>query len=114
MADVDVAGILSKVRALGADVRLDGGQMIIIGSVHLNGEQRAWIARHRDVLVGYLRTASAGLPPAPSEEDTAPYTWGQFARVLYSQTPNDVDECDWSWFVTCAGKIARRELGEVK
>ena len=110
----DVGAVLSKIRALGADVLLKDGSMVVGGSVHLNEDQRNWIAANREAIEKHLRSASRADAPAPSEDDTAPYTWGQFARILYSHTPEGADAFDWSWFITTAGKIVRDELGGVQ
>lgn len=100
----DVAPVLAKVRALGADVVLERGKMTIIGSVHLNTDQRAWIAQHREAVETHLRQTGGG-----DDVDDLPKTWGEFARILYSACPENVDACDWSWFVTMAGKVVRGE-----
>lgn len=110
----NVGAVLSKIRALGADVVLSNDTMTIVGSVHLNDEQRNWIAANREPLEQHLRSVSRVEPVPPSELDTSPYTWGQFARVLYSNTPDGANATDWSWFITTAGKIVRDELGEVQ
>lgn len=106
----DVATVLSKVRALGADIMLDKGKMTIVGSVHLNGEQRDYIAKHREPIEQFLRAAAESLPPQ-SENDTPPLTWGQTARILYDGCPEGRDACDWSYFVTEMGKVMREHFG---
>jgi hypothetical protein len=110
----DVGAVLQKVRALGADIVLEQGKITIVGSAHLNTDQRNWIAENREAIEQHLRTAVASLPPDVSENDTTPFTWGQFARVLYAQPPENVDASDWSWFVSTAGRIVREELGGVQ
>lgn len=102
----DVGAILAKVRALGADVVLEHGKMTIVGAVHLNADQRAWLASNRAAIEGHLQHVSgAGVV----FEADRPHAWGEFARVLYAECPETVDPFDWSWFVTTAGKIVRGE-----
>ena len=100
-----VSEILSKVRALGADVVLERDKMTITGSVYLNGEQRQWLASHRAAIEAHLRRV-----PGATACDEQPKPWGEFARMLYAACPDNVDPFDWSWFVTTAGKIVRGEL----
>lgn len=102
----DVGTILAKVRALGADVVLESGKMIIVGSVHLNADQRAWLASNRAAIEGYLRDPDGGDGLLDADR---PQTWSEFARILYAGCPESVDPFDWSWFVTTAGKIVRGE-----
>jgi len=100
----DVAQVIAKVRALGADIVLDGEAMKIVGAAHLSADQLAWLANNRAAIEQHLRQQAA-----PAGEQAAEETdlWGQYARVLYAQCPRGTDPCDWSWFVTTAGKIIR-------
>jgi hypothetical protein len=111
----EIAPILDKVRALGADVVLERGKMTIVNGQGLSAEQRSWIARNRSVIEHHLREKriAAGSAPlhVPAADDTPPMVWGEFARILYSSPPGSADPCDWSWFITEAGKIIRGELG---
>lgn len=107
--------ILTKIRALGADVVLDKGKMTIVNGQGLNAEQRSWIAKNRPNIEHHLREQriAAGSAPlhVPAGDDTPPMVWGEFARMLYASPPEGVDPYDWSWFVTEAGKAIRSEFG---
>ena len=105
----DIGPVLSKIRALGADLVLDNGAVKIIEGAKLNDKQQVWIANNRGGIEAYLRSLKAALPI--SENDTPPQTWGQFARVLYGCCPEGHDKCDWSYFVTEMGKVAREQFG---
>jgi hypothetical protein len=104
----EIAPILTKIRALGAEVVLERGKMRIVNGQGLNGEQRSWIAKNREAIEQHLRSASA---PEPSDNDTPPLTWGQTARILYAECPDDRDPSDWSYFVTEMGKVMRSHFG---
>lgn len=100
----DVAAILGKVRALGADVVLDGGRMKIVNPLNLSEEQRAWLKENGALIEPHLHDAGA-----PTFDDGAPKPWTEFLRLLYRARPEGVDQCDWSWFVTKADQVVRGE-----
>lgn len=102
----DVGAILAKVRALGADVVLQRGSMTIVGTVHLNNEQRAWLVGNRAAIEAHLHLVGGA---GGRLDASQPHEWGDFAHVLYAECPEGVDQYDWSWFVMTAGKIVRGE-----
>lgn len=103
-----IAPILTKVRALGADVVLERGKMTIVNGQSLNGDQRSWLAKHQDAIERHLQENAA---PSVSDQDTPPLTWGQTARILYAECPEGRDKYDWSYFVTEMGKVMRSHFG---
>jgi len=106
----DVAAILSRVRAQGADIVLADGRMTLACGAKLSAEARAYITQHRAAIAAYLqeqRDDAIDERAAIIEfEAGAPREWAeQFARVLYQRRPAGVAELDWTWFVTTCGRM---------
>ena len=106
----DVAAILSRVRAQGADIVLADGRMTLAGGAKLSAEARAYITEHRAVIAAYLQEQRADAideRAAIIEFDAgAPREWAeQFARILYQRRPAGVADLDWTWFVTTCGRM---------
>lgn len=101
----DVATILAKVRALGADVVLDDGRIRIVNPINLSDEQRAWLSDNGALLEPHLHDAGG----ASTFDDGTPKPWTEFLRLLYRARPAGVDQCDWSWFVSKADQVVRGE-----
>lgn len=104
----DVATILSKVRALGADIVLDGGHMKIVNPLNLSDEQRTWLTGNCASIENHLRTVEAD----QAFDDGSPKPWAEFLRFLYGARPDGVDQCDWSWFVSKADHVVRGDVGQ--
>lgn len=100
----DVATILAKVRALGADVVLDGGRIKIVNPLNLSEVQRQWLKENGEMIEPHLHDAGAS-----STDDGTPKPWTEFLRLLYRARPAGVDQCDWSWFVSKADQVVRGE-----
>lgn len=106
----DIAAILDRVRSYGANVALDGDQLRLINSRKLPSEARAYLAEHREAIADLLRRERQDAfeeRAAIIEFDAeTPREWAeQFARFLTRTRPANVDEIEWSWFITTCGRM---------
>ncbi len=104
----DPAKIMGRVRALGANVVIDGGGLKIVNGRKLPGDAMAFIKQHAGEIADWLdREGEIEERAAIIEFDGgSPRAWAdQFARILISSRPAGVSDLDWSWFITRAGQI---------
>jgi hypothetical protein len=104
----DPAKIMARVRALGANVVIDGGGLKIINGKKLPADALAFIKQHAGAIADWLdREGEFEERAAIIEFDGhTPREWAeQFAKLLISMRPQGVSDLDWSWFINRAGNI---------
>lgn len=105
---VDPAKIMTRVRALGANVIIDGGGLKIVNGKKLPADAVAFIKQHAGEIANWLdREVEFEERAAIIEFDGgSPRVWAEeFARILISKRPEGVSDLDWSWFICRAGQI---------
>ncbi|RUT32627.1 hypothetical protein EMQ25_05620 [Arsenicitalea aurantiaca] len=106
----DPARIVDRIRDLGGNIVLHGDGLRLVNSAKLPKEALGFVRQHRRAIMQFL------LEEQQDEMDEraaiiefdggAPRQWAQqFAKILIAQKPADVDELDWSWFITTCGRI---------
>jgi hypothetical protein len=107
---IDPAAIIDRVRAHGANIVLDNGQLLLINRAKLPPEAAGFVRKHRTAIAALLRQDEE----AEFEERAAviqydgktPRAWAeQFARILTDRRPKGIDDLDWSYFLTACGRI---------
>lgn len=105
----DVAKIIERIRAAGANVELDAGKLRIVNSKKLPEGALAFIKQHGKDIAAFVeregdfneRAAIAefegGLQRRHAEE---------FAAILLASPPAGCNPADWTWFVSKAAEIA--------
>lgn len=104
----NAAKILERVRALGANVLIDGGKLVIVNRGKLPAEAMDYIRQNGRAIADYLDKETEFEERAAIIEfdGGAPRDWAeQFARVLIQSRPANVSDLDWSWFITQCGRI---------
>lgn len=107
----DVAKIIDRIRANGANVIIDAGKLRIVNSKKLPAGSLDFIKRHGKEIARFVedegeveeRSAimehEGGVPRAYAD---------QLARLLHANPPSDVAPADWTWFVGKAAQIVDR------
>lgn len=105
--------IMSRIRAHGANVLLDGSRLEIVNPSKLPEGASAFIRRHAKAIAAYLdREAQFEERAAIMEYDgglrraDAEY----LTKLLLSNPPAGANPADWTWFVGEGAKIAERGL----
>lgn len=104
----DVAKIIERIRAHGANVLLDGRKLQIVNRAKLPAGALDYIKAHSRDIADFLdREAEVEERAAIIQFDGgAPRAWAeQFADLLINQRPPGIDELEWSWFITRCGHI---------
>lgn len=106
----DPAKIIARVRTLGGDIVLDGDRLFIANRSKLPTQAIQFIEMHAKEIAAVLqaeRAVEIGERAAIIEYDGhVPREWAeQFAQILISRKPKNVDEGDWAWFLTACGRI---------
>jgi hypothetical protein len=105
----DIAGsIITRVRAVGANVEIDGGKLHIVNGKRVPDELRAELRRNGRAVADWLdREGEKAERAAIIEFDGhTPREWAeQFARFCIAHRPRGVADLDWSWFITRCGQI---------
>ncbi|MEW9808578.1 hypothetical protein [Mesorhizobium marinum] len=106
----DIADLVDRVRSFGANIVLDGNALRIVNRQKLPPTAAAYIAKHAKVIAEYLvsdENIEFEERAAIVEFDGGmPREWAeQFARYLTRTKPANVDEVDWSWFLTTCGRM---------
>jgi hypothetical protein len=107
----NVAEIIDRIRANGANVIIDAGKLRIINSKKLPDGALDFIKRHGKEIAGFIEQEGeveeraaimehdGGVPRAYAD---------QLARLLQAHPPSDVPPADWTWFVGKAAQIVDR------
>ena len=109
----DIAKILNRIRAAGANVELSDDRLRIINSKKLPDGALDYIKQHGKEIAGFLERAGSldersaiieidgGLPRREADD---------LAAILLASPPDGCNPADWTWFVTKAAAIidARR------
>jgi hypothetical protein len=105
----DIAGsIITRVRAAGANVEIDGGKLHIVNGRKVTDDLRAELRRNGKAVAEWLdREGEFEERAAIIEFDGhTPREWAdQFAKFCISHRPAGVSDLDWSWFITRCGQI---------
>ncbi len=105
-----VVDLVDRVRSFGANIVLEGNALRIVNRQKLPPTATAYIAKHGKAIAEYLRSDEN----VEFEERAAivefdggvPREWAeQFARYLTKTKPANVEEIDWSWFLTTCGRM---------
>jgi hypothetical protein len=105
------ADTLSRVRALGANIMLDGEKLRIINRAKLPPAAIAMIRDHARDIAALIEAEAEfeeraaileydGGLPRPQAED--------LARILVANPPEGVEPADWTWFCGKAAEIIDR------
>lgn len=104
----DVGSIISRIRAAGANVEVDGGKLHIINGRRVPDELRAELRQNGKAVAVWLdregnveeRSAimehEGGMPRRDAD---------RLARLLFANCPHGTSAADWSWFVNKAMEI---------
>lgn len=109
----DVAKLIDRIRAAGANVEIDAGKLRLINSKKLPDGALAFIKEHGKEIAAFLESAGnvderaaiievdGGVPRRNADD---------LAAVLLASPPTDCNPADWTWFVGKAAAIidARR------
>lgn len=106
----DAERILSRIRALGANLVVTTAGLRIVNRAKLPGEAMPMIRQHADDLAKLIAAETVDQIEERAAiiefDGKAPRQWAeQFARILYSIRPEGVSDLDWSWFITTCGRI---------
>ncbi|KAB2733609.1 hypothetical protein [Brucella intermedia] len=106
----DPAKILDRVRQLGADIVVDGNRLFIANRFKLTPDAVQFVQRNAAEIARYLsddqRADFEERAAIIEYEAGAPREWAeQFAQILISKKPANVDDYDWSWFLSACGRI---------
>ncbi len=104
----DPSEILSRLRARGANIMIDGGKLEIINRAKLPEGALEYIKQNARAIADYLdREAEFEERAAIIEFDGGtPRDWAdKFAMFCISHRPAGVSDLDWSWFITRCGQI---------
>lgn len=104
----DAAKILERIRAHGANLVLDDGDIRVINKTKLPEGAYEYVKRHAKEIVAFLdREGNIEERAAIMEFDggLSPTAADKFSRILFSSPPTDVDPADWTWFVSKAVKV---------
>ncbi|MDB5620534.1 hypothetical protein [Tardiphaga sp.] len=107
----DVARIIERVKACGANIMVDGSKLTVVNRSRLPAGAAEFIREHGWEIAAFLeREAAVDERAAIMEYDgglnrpAAEY----LTRLLMSSPPDGVDRSDWSWFVGQASQIIDR------
>ncbi|RWK79657.1 MAG: hypothetical protein EOR51_12170 [Mesorhizobium sp.] len=107
----DVGELVSRIRAIGANVVIDGGKLHLVNAKKLPDGALEFIKRHGKQIAEFLEKEG------DFEERSAIIEYGggiprsdadALARLLLAKPPNDVSPADWTWFVGKAAEIIDR------
>ena len=109
----DVARIIERVKACGANIMVDGSKLTIVNRARLPPGAAEFIREHGREIAAFLEREAefderaaimeydGGLRRADAEFIT---------KLLMSSPPEGTDRSDWSWFVGQASQIVERSL----
>lgn len=107
----DVGELVLRIRAVGANVFIDGGTLQIVNAGKLPHGALDFIKRHGKQLADFIekegdfeeRSAiiehDGGMPRSAADE---------LARLLLAHPPGDISPADWTWFVGKAFEVVDR------
>jgi hypothetical protein len=105
----DIAGsIITRIRAVGANVEIDGGKLHIVNGRRVPDDLRADLRRNGKAVAEWLDHEGAVEERAAiiQFDGHTPREWvDQFAQFCISHRPRGVSDLDWSWFITRCGQI---------
>ncbi len=107
----DVAKIIERIRANGANVIIDAGKLRIINSKKLPAGALDFIKLHGKEIAGFIeQEGDVEERSAIMEHDGGMLRAhaDQLARLLFANPPTDVMPSDWTWFVSKAAEIVDR------
>lgn len=104
----DPASIMGRIRAVGANVEIDGGKLRIINGRRVPDELRAELRQHGKAVADWLeREGNIEERAAIMEHDggMARHDADRLARLLFANCPPGTNTADWTWFVNKALEI---------
>lgn len=109
----DVAKLIDRIRAAGANVEMDAGKLRLVNSKKLPDGALAFIRNHGKEIAAYLESAgNIEERGAIIEIDggASRNNADDLATILLASPPEDCNSADWTWFVSKAAAIidARR------
>lgn len=105
----DIAGsIITRIRAAGANIELDGDRLRIVNGRRVSDDLRAELRQHGKAVAGWLqhqgnfeeRAAIIEFDGRLSRKEA-----DDIARLLLASPPKDCNPADWTWFVGKASEI---------
>lgn len=104
----DPASIVSRIRAAGSHIEIDGGKLRIINGRRVPDELRAELRQHGKAVANWLVSeGSFEGRSAIMEHDgqMARHDADRMARLLFANCPAGTNPADWTWFVNKALEI---------
>lgn len=112
----DVAQLIARIRAHGANVELDGGKLRIINKAKLPGGAFDYVKRHGKAIADFLEAEGDFEERAAILEFDGGLDRGtaeNIARILLARAPSGCVPADWTWFVGEAVKIMDHHVARV-
>lgn len=108
----DVAKIIERIRANGANVIVDDGKLSVVNGTKLPGGALDYIKKHSKEIAEFIGQENRRPVGIPHDAGLTQAGIDHLTRLLFSSTPEDTDPADWTWFVSKAAKIMGATSGD--
>lgn len=102
------SAIMARVRSYGANLVIDNGKLKLVQGKKLPPAALEHIKQHATAIAAWLEAEGAFEERAAIIEfdGGTPREWAEaFAQFLTRTRPANVDEIEWSWFITTCGRM---------